>query len=139
MEQQMAAPFSKEGEETLAQLAFQSYQVGDYSKAMPLYRLLTVQERDNSRYWLGLAASLQMMQRYDEALSAYGYLALLEPNNPMLYYHSAECHFALGTTDVALIALDEAIIKAKKDSKHKGFVSQLTELKKCWQTQGEPS
>jgi len=94
--------------ETLYTLAYNAYEVGHGEKALDAFRELIVLAPFETRFWMGFAASAQILERYEEALRGWAYVALLEPEDKTPHLHAAECLTALGQHEEAEKALQEA-------------------------------
>ncbi|MFA6915933.1 MAG: tetratricopeptide repeat protein [Parachlamydiales bacterium] len=126
--QPIVSPFSPEAESALYAVAFDNYNNGHYDQSLYLFKLLTWQNKEHRAGWMGYAASLQMTKQYEDAIAAYGYAALLDPNDPYVHFHAAECYFALKNLEKAMQALNSALAY----SKNKEFSDQLSLLKLLW-------
>ncbi len=92
----------------LYDLAFKLHAEERYSDAEPLFKELLISNPFEGHYWKGYAAALIGQMKYEAALQAWATLALLEPNNPAPYFHSAECYYFLLNMQEALKALSQA-------------------------------
>lgn len=122
---------SDEAGQALYAIAYNAYQSGNYQDSTAFFRLLAFQNNDNKSAWMGLGASLQMLKKYEEAIGAYGFAAVLDPDDPYVHLHAAECFHALNDKEKALLALNSALASSPKEELKK----QLELLKSLW-TQG---
>lgn len=76
--------------------AYRAYQAEDYEASSTLFRRLVLLNPFDPSYWMGLAASLQLLSSFEEALRAYALVALLDPENPSPHLHASECYHDLG-------------------------------------------
>ena len=104
--------------------AYRFYENGKYEEAIHFFRLLTVADVNNDKYWVGLAASYKMNKETEKALEAYAIAAILDENDPFTHLYAAECLFDLGRTEEAIQALDSAERVAKKN-KNQQLLSHL--------------
>lgn len=125
-------PFSEESLEVLYALAHTHYNGGKFQEASDLFFLLTKQARDLRKGWMGYAASLQMLKRFDEAIAAYGWAAILDENDPYVHFYAAECFWAMENKDNALLALQSARNVAQASAKHSQLDEQLKLLESTW-------
>ncbi|CRI56476.1 SycD/LcrH family type III secretion system chaperone [Pseudomonas sp. CCOS 191] len=82
--------------ETLYAQAFGFYQAGRLEDALTMFKGLAALDHYDARAFLGAAASYQGLERYQEALPAYAYGAMLAPQDPRFCLHAAECQQHLG-------------------------------------------
>ena len=87
-------------------LAHNAYQQRKYGDAGRLFYFLAENDHTESRYWMGLAACLQLTGEHTEAVAAYGMAALLDATNPAPPLHACECYLALHDLAAARKALD---------------------------------
>lgn len=112
--------------------AHQEYNVGNYQGALPIFRLLTTL-RPEARYtWMGLGATSQMLKRYEEAIAAYSYAAVLDASDPYVHFHAAECYYAVADSKKAFAALEAALSAAHEATKHRRLFKQLRLLHARW-------
>jgi type III secretion system low calcium response chaperone LcrH/SycD len=81
------------------------YEVGDYAEAAQFFTQLVLEEPFQELYWRGLASAHQMEEKYQEALHAWGLVALLVDPDPLPHFHAAECLLSLDDRPQALKAL----------------------------------
>lgn len=120
--------FSDESLEALYLFAYSSYDKGKYEESTSLFRILTLQKKECRHYWMGYGASLQMLKRYEEAIGAYGYAAILDSKDPFVHLHAAECYHALKDHSKSMLALDSALTC----NPPKKLKDQLSLLKEVW-------
>lgn len=125
-------PLTNESQEVMYELARHAYLAGDYTEAYAHFCLLTWTQPQKRLYWLGLAAALQMMKRYQEALEAYGVAASIDEKDAMLFFHTAECLYALGQLEPACRALQAAVDLASQHPKLKAKALSLEQLLQEW-------
>jgi len=82
--------------ETLYAQAYGFYQAGRLEEALTMFKGLAALDHYDARAFLGVAASYQALARYQEALPAYAYGAMLAPRDPRFCLHAAECQQHLG-------------------------------------------
>lgn len=87
--------FSDEAMEDFYSAAYQLYQAGRDSEAADAFFFLTALHPSIQVYWLCLGMAEQSSGRHEQALAAYSMASLLEPQDPLPYYHSAACYHAL--------------------------------------------
>lgn len=95
--------------------AFAFYRQQNYAVSETVFRKLCVQFPLEASLWRGLAASLQMQNKWIEALHAWGIAALLNEEDPFPHFHAAECFFSTGEKEEAKKALNQAEQRASED------------------------
>ncbi len=119
--------------ETLYHIAYMHYRQGKYGDAAGLFRFLTMHDIRNSKHWMGLGASLQMLRKYSEALQAYQLAASLNALDPRVHIYAADCFFALDYRKEGLDALAcaEQAIKQQK-TPDKNLLTHVSLMKTAW-------
>lgn len=97
---------------------YQHHQNQEYTKAKPLFALLTLFCPDVPKFWWALGASQVALDEYQEALDTYTILTLLEPDNPQPHFFSAFCHQRLGNHTQAVDAFERGSSLHRQRSKH---------------------
>lgn len=111
---------------------YRFYENGKYNEAISCFRMLTQIDGQTPDGWTGLAASYQMLKNHGEALIAYSMAVLLDPDNPTLLFHAANCCFAEGKTVEGLKALEIAKGVAEDKPEHAAFLAQVGILEDIW-------
>ena len=88
--------------------AYRLYDRANYLESSTTFRWLVLLNPFIGKYWIGLAASLQLLEKYEKALHAYAIAALIESENPYPHFHAYECYGALKNREEAKKALDSA-------------------------------
>ena len=86
------------------------YQNAKYEDAETVFRFLTVMEYSVSKYWMALAATLQMKKEYHEAACVYGYAAFFDLDDPRPHLQAGFCLMQLGMNEPAIDALEASIL-----------------------------
>ena len=86
-----------------------------YDEAIDAFTFLSTLNPHVPAYWMGLGMSEQLLGLHEKALIAYKMLAVLQPGNPVLHYHTASCHHALKDKQKTIAALETAIETADED------------------------
>jgi len=94
-----------ESMEAIYMVAYNLYNGAKYDEAEKVFRLLSMLNHFEKRYWTGLGACREMQKKYDDALKAFGFLVLLDMEDPMPQLLCAKCFMALGKVDDAMGAL----------------------------------
>ena len=102
--------------EAVYSLAYDYYRTGRTEDAATLFKFLTTFDHLNEKYWMGLAAVLQVKKEFKRATEAYALVSgVLNIKNVKAPYYAAECFLALGDRPNALSALGH--VKAFADEK----------------------
>lgn len=124
---------SEEEQPGYYETALQLYRNGKYQEAKDLFTILTVSDIEERSYWMGLAASLQMLKEYEGAIECYSLAILHSPLEPMAHWHLAECYFATGNQSAALVGLKSAIEAARNHKTLQPLVDQLMIVQGIWE------
>lgn len=123
---------SDASKEELYSTGYELYRNGKYGDAKAFFRMLTLVEPTTKRFWVGLGACNKMLKMFDDAINTYGIAAVLDPDDPYIHWHAADCFFQTGNRQMALATLASAIATAKNDKKHVALVSKLELLHTVW-------
>lgn len=115
--------------------AYCFYQNGKYREASRFFRFLSIADANDPRHWIGLGATQQMLKEYEKAIESYTFAAILDEKNPYVYFHTADCLFALGKIDLGLKCLDSVEQVAKGQEKYEGLVSHVDLIRQNWENQ----
>lgn len=91
--------------ETLYTLGHRLYGQARYQDAVRVFGFLVLHNHLENRYTTAYASSLQMVARYPEAIQYYSMASLLDINDPLPTFHTAECLLAMGLVAEAKEAL----------------------------------
>ncbi|MDR2539818.1 MAG: tetratricopeptide repeat protein [Chlamydiales bacterium] len=92
------------------------YSSGEYRKASYLFSYLVLSDPLISCSWYGLASCKQLLEEYPSAIEAWNIVCKLQPQNPLGYFHAAECYLSIQKKKEALQKLDKAEILCDKES-----------------------
>lgn len=95
--------------EALYQFGHGFYSQARYNEAFRIFALLVTYDHLEPRYLMALAASAQMLGRYQDALQHYSTATILLLDDPAPMLYSAECCIALRMKEGAVEALQMAI------------------------------
>lgn len=98
--------YTEDEMEAVYSFAHNAFQQRKYGDAAKLFYFLAENDHTESRFWMGLGASLQMTGGFEQALAAYGVAAVLDATNPQPPLRAAECYLALRDLAGARKALD---------------------------------
>lgn len=102
--------------EAMYAVGYNFAQSGRLEDARKVFNGLLVLDHAEKKYWYAVAAVLQKLGQYKEALMGYQVCAFLDDTNPKPQYHCAECHLALGDAELAANALEMMDELAEKSS-----------------------
>lgn len=97
--------YTDEDYELLYSLGHSFYSQGRYLDAVKAFGYLVIHNHLESRFANAYAASLQMIKSYEEALTYYSLVSVMDMSDPAPTFHSAECLLALGRVEEAREAL----------------------------------
>jgi type III secretion system low calcium response chaperone LcrH/SycD len=100
--------------EVLYALGHSLYSQARYEDAMRAFGFLVSHNHLEKRYMNALAASLQMLKSYKEAIKYYSMASLMDMSDPLPTFHTAECMLALGYTPEAREALQFVVIQSEE-------------------------
>jgi len=113
-------------------MAYQYYQTRQYREALPLFRVLVVGNHEERKYWKGMAACLQMIQEWKEALLCYQTAIFLDPDSDLeLYIHAADCCFSMDQVNEGLDLLNKVKEKAEKAG-NKHILTHVDLMESVW-------
>jgi type III secretion system low calcium response chaperone LcrH/SycD len=109
--------------------AYDQYQDDCYLESATHFRWLVLLNPFVSKYWNGLAASLQLLAKHEKALHAYAMVALLEKDNPYPHFRAYECYEKMGNPEEGAKALELAYQRAKSEEKHRELQTEIEQLR----------
>jgi type III secretion system low calcium response chaperone LcrH/SycD len=128
---------STESLENVYSLAYGKYQEGNYAAASNLFRYIVMLDPHTYKYALGLAASLHRGKDYQKAANYYVMASLLQPKDPVPYFHSADCFIHIDQPKVALSGLTMAILASGDDKKYNELKERALLMKQSLETQSQ--
>lgn len=99
--------------------AYRLYNTGKYKEAIQIFRLLVMINSTEPKYAMGLAACFHMAKDYKTAVNAYTIVGVIDPENPIPFYHASDCYIQMEDPVSALIALEMAIKRAGEKAEFK--------------------
>jgi type III secretion system low calcium response chaperone LcrH/SycD len=126
--------FTKEDIDLLYKLAYGLYEAGDYLKAKEVFQRLVMANPLEQKFWTGLGASSQMSKNYNEALTAWSLLSLMDDKKALFHFHAAECLFSLKNIQEAKKALNAAKLRLHSDDKS-SLAEKISALETAWSKQ----
>lgn len=125
------AGWSKDQIDSLYSAAYHHYQTGAYEDAIKIFKPLLVMNSTDNRVWLGYGAAAQMLKEHEDALKAYGYASLLDPNDPRPFFHAMECHIALKNFEEAKTAGEYVVAITTEKPEHAKILARTQLLLKA--------
>lgn len=92
--------------------AYLLYNTGRYRDAGEVFRLLVMMNATEPKYLIGLAACYHMMKDYQAAGSTYNLASIIDPENPIPFFHASDCYLQLGDKVSAASMLEMAVKRA---------------------------
>ncbi|QZA58666.1 hypothetical protein [Candidatus Rhabdochlamydia porcellionis] len=92
------------------------YASGEYRKASYLFSYLVLSDPLIGCSWYGLASCKQLLEEYLAAIEAWSIVCKLQPQDPLGYFHAAECYLSIQEKKEALQKLDKAESLCNKES-----------------------
>lgn len=119
--------------EAVYSLAYDYYRTGRIDDAETLFKFLTTFDHLNEKYWMGMAAVLQVKKNFKRAAEAYALVSgVLNVSNVRAPYYAAECFLALGDRANALSALGHvktyADVKTEEGRAYKAKAIRMEKL-----------
>jgi len=103
--------------EALYAQAYQMYNMGKYQDARSVFASLTLVDQLDPRFLFGHAACSHMMEEYQAAADIYMHQAIISPEDPIPYYHAADCYLKLKDPFSAAVALKLVIKRSGSNPK----------------------
>jgi type III secretion system low calcium response chaperone LcrH/SycD len=88
--------FEDSSYEALYALGHNFYSQTRYQEAMKIFGYLVMHNHLESRYISAFASSLQMLKRYEEAITYYSLASVMDMSDPVPTFYTCECLLALG-------------------------------------------
>ncbi|OHE73967.1 MAG: CesD/SycD/LcrH family type III secretion system chaperone [Verrucomicrobia bacterium GWF2_51_19] len=115
--------------EAFYSLGHHLYAGNKYDSAEKVFRGLCILDSMQKKYWLALAACLQMQERYEQAIEAYGSAFIIDAEDPEVYEQLAHCYIGTRNIAEAVKCLREVIRIADTTKRHSAIKERaLTKL-----------
>jgi type III secretion system low calcium response chaperone LcrH/SycD len=95
--------------EGLYSQAYQHYNTGHYKEAARLFHMLQLLDGVEPKYPIGLGACYHMMEDYGNAITVYGMVTIIDPENPVPHYHASDCYLKMQLSAAAVGELEMAV------------------------------
>lgn len=110
--------------------AYRLYQEDIYIESATAFRWLVLLNPFEAKYWKGLAASLQLLEKYEKALHAYAMAALLDSDNPYPHFHAYECYDSMDLPQEGEKALELAYTRAVNQAIYRNLQEEIEQIMK---------
>lgn len=129
------ADFTGEDISLLYSLGFSLYERADYEQAKTIFQRLVLAKPHEKKFWMALGASSQMLELYEDALTAWAMASFLQDEDPFPHFHAAECLLCMGKHQDVLKALHDA---KKRLNAHKDdtLIKKIQSLENTWELKG---
>lgn len=114
--------------EVIYMVAFNQYNAGRYDESEKVFRMLSMLNHFEAKYWMGLGASREMLGKHEEALKAYSFLTVLDMRNPVPIFQTSKCFLALGKHDEALSGFRATVFNSQDKPEHAALLQQAEGL-----------
>lgn len=98
--------------ESIYSQAYLLYNTGRYRDASEIFRLLIMLNSTEPKYLMGLAACFHMLKEYASAGTTYTLVSIIDPENPIPFFHNSDCYLQVGNKTSAAVMLEMAIKRA---------------------------
>ena len=120
--------FSVDEIEAAYHMAYGLYQQRRYDEALKLFQYFSVYEHTDRRFWMGWAACLQKLKKYDLAVKAYAVATMIDVGQPDAPFYAAECYIAMQDWDKAKQSLDTVLTIAEGEEEHASYAKRASNL-----------
>ena len=126
--------FTEEDVSLLYSLGYGLYEKGDYKDARTVFQRLVFARPHGIKYWMGLGAAQQMVKDFDDALTSWAMVSLINDNDPLPHFHAAECYLSLKQYDEATKAINcsKDRINNKQYPEHRLIEQKIKQLEDAW-------
>ena len=115
--------------EQMYTVAYYQYNNGEIEKAEKTFQVLVMLDQYQIRFHLGLGACRQELNKYEPAIEAYSYAAILDLKDPRPPFQAGECYLKLQDLDKATQSLNMAEQLSKSSIKHQELYKKTQEKK----------
>jgi secretion system chaperone SscA len=107
-----------ESMEVIYMVAYNQYNAGKFKEAESVFKLLSMLNHFERKYWKGLGAAREARHDFEGALQVYGYLGVMDIHDPYPPFHAAKCFVALGKAAEAEAGLRAAVFNSENKPEH---------------------
>ena len=132
--QMQVSQFTNEDISLLYSLGYGLYEKGDYKDAKTVFQRLVLARPHEKKYWMGLGAALQMVKEFEDALTSWAMVSLINDHDPLPHFHAAECYLSLKKYDEATKAIHCAKerVNYKQYPEHRLIEDKIKKLEQAW-------
>ena len=120
--------FTADEIEAAYHMAYGLYQQRRYDEAAKLFQYFSIYEHTDRRFWMGWAACLQKLKKYDFAIKAYSVATMLDVGNPDAPFCAAECYIAMQDWDKAKQSLETVLVITENEKAHASYTKRANNL-----------
>jgi type III secretion system low calcium response chaperone LcrH/SycD len=99
--------------ETVYSHAYNLYNRGKYDDSLLMFKLLIFLDPEDPRYRMGIAACYHLLKEYEVAMSMYLLAGTLGDNDPLPFYHAADCCSQMDSAAAASMMLETCIAECQ--------------------------
>lgn len=115
--------------EALYAAAYLFYERDDYDTSLRLFGLLLMGNPYDRRFAIGMGMCKQMLKQYEDAIGYYASALIMDFDDPLPSFHTAECLVQIGKRAEALHMLELCLRRAKAPE-HEALQHKVNELQK---------
>lgn len=115
--------------EELYEEAHKHYETNRYLDSITIFRWLVLFNCYEMKYWMGFAATQQLLEKYEKALHGYAVAALLDSENPYPHYYAYECYTIQNNKEDADKALELAYQRCNGKAANDELKGEIEHLK----------
>jgi type III secretion system low calcium response chaperone LcrH/SycD len=123
-----AKGFTEDEVEAIYTISYNLYNQHKFDQAEKTFTFLCLYSHLDPRFWIGLGAAREALKKYQSAIEAYSYSALLQHDNPIAPLQAATCYLALNDLAQAERGLTAAIHWAEQNPLHKPVLAKAQAL-----------
>ena len=120
--------FTADEIEAAYHMAYGLYQQRRFDEALKLFQYFSMYEHTDRRFWMGWAACLQKLKKYESAIKAYSVATMLDVGQPDGPFHAAECYIAMRDWDKAKQSLETVLTIAEGEKAHAAYAERAANL-----------
>lgn len=113
--------------ESLYAQGYQLYNMGKYKDARNVFASLLMIDPIEPRFMFGHAACSHMLEEYETAADMYTHQAMVSPDDPVPYYHAADCYIKIADPFSAEVALN-LVIKRSQNRPEFAMIKERAEM-----------
>lgn len=114
--------------EVIYSYASELYSAGKYDDASALFFFISQLNPRDPRFTFGLAASFHKLKRYGDASVYYLMSTTVDRENPLPYFHAADCFIQLNQPEAAIVMLDNTLALSWNSPQHEKLKQQASAL-----------